>query len=114
MPVRSHAIADKVHEFCALQLSWHHLALGEVVKGGGVTDLPTESDSRDRGLQIVGVTQKLCLDLNGVERAGARQTDSTSTLGTHDAGCHRPRTGRWIEPGCSLSACDRYFSYACL
>src|SRR5258705_11016186 len=112
MPVRGDAIADKVLEFCTLQLSWHHLALGEGVKGGGVTDLPTEFDARDRGLQIVGVTQKLCLDLNRVERVGARQTDSTSTLGTHDAGGHRPRTARWLEPGWRFTAFDPNLAYA--
>src|SRR6266446_1122782 len=70
MPVRGDALADKVLEFCALHISWHHLALGEAVKGGGVTDLPTEFDARDRSLQIVRVTQKRCLDLNGSSGPG--------------------------------------------
>jgi len=42
MPVSYDAIADEVLEFCALQISWHHLALGEVAKCGGVADLPAE------------------------------------------------------------------------
>src|SRR5882724_7621401 len=104
MPVRHDSIADEILEFCALQISWHHLALGEGTKRGGVPYLPAEFDAGYRGLQVVRVRQHVCLNLNGIERIGSCQTDMTSALRTHDACGHRPRTGRWVEPGRCLSA----------
>jgi len=74
MPVGHGCIANEVFKLGTFQVSWHHLALDEWAKCGGVAYLAAEFHAGYRGLQIVWVTQTICLNLNGVERIGARQT----------------------------------------
>ena len=66
------------------QIARHHLALGERAKRSRVADFPTKFQTDHRGLQIVGVRQRVFLDLDGVERIGSRQTDPTSALRPRD------------------------------
>ena len=72
MPVTYGVIADEVLEFCALQISWHHLGAGERAQGGRVPYLPAELYTRDRSLEVVGVTQVVGLNVKRVLRIGSR------------------------------------------
>ena len=72
MPVTYGAITDEVLKFCVLQISWHHLGPAERAQGGRVPYLPAELYTRDRSLQVVGVTQVVGLNVKRVVRIGSR------------------------------------------
>src|SRR5260370_36867592 len=76
MPIGNGGIPDKVFQFSIFQVAWHHLALGERTKRGGVAYLTAEFHAGYSGLHIIWVRQKIRLNLNGIERIGPRQTNT--------------------------------------
>jgi hypothetical protein len=53
MPVALGGIADEVFEFCTFQVAWHHFALRERPKRGGVPNVAAQLNAGYRGFQIV-------------------------------------------------------------
>ncbi len=93
MPIGNGGIPDKVFQFSIFQVAWHHLALGERTKRGGVAYLTAEFHAGYSGLHIIWVRQKIRLNLNGIERIGPRQTNTASAFRPYDATEQCP-TGR--------------------
>ena len=56
-----------------MNTAWHDLAFDERAKWIGVADFAAEFDAGDGGLEIVGVGQRIGLDLYRVEWVGAGQ-----------------------------------------
>ena len=82
MPVGYDGIADKILEFRTLQIFWHHLALRKGAKCGRAADLAAEFYAGYCGLQIVGIRQIICVNLNGVERIGPHKSLDRNRLST--------------------------------
>jgi hypothetical protein len=59
MPIGNGGIPDKVFQFSIFQVAWHHLALGERTKRGGVAYLTAEFHAGYSGLHIIWVRQKI-------------------------------------------------------
>src|SRR5262249_14347792 len=84
VPVGHDGVADEVFQLRTFQVSWHHFALGEGAQCGGVAYLSAEFHAGYRGLQIVRVRQKICVNVHRVERIGPRQTDTASAFRPYD------------------------------
>src|ERR1700676_472708 len=104
MPIGQGAVADEVFELCTFQVAWHHLALGKQPKCGGVAYLAAEFHTGYCGLEIVGMREEICFNLNRIEGTAPGQTDMASALRPYDASEQAPTALRQAKFCCILGA----------
>jgi hypothetical protein len=98
VPVAHGGIADEAPEFATCQIAGHDFALCEGPGCGGVVDFAAQLHGGYHGLGVIGMGQRMCLDLNRVGRIGG-QTDMASAFGPHRRTARCPAEIRRSESG---------------
>ena len=104
MPVARGSVTDERLQLRPLQIARHDFALGERPRRGRVTDFATQFDARDRGVDVVGVGQRVGVDLDGIELVATGQPDFAAAFRLNETTEEVPSRRRGIQASGVLGA----------
>src|SRR5262249_18252816 len=100
MPKAKCCVADVVFQFWTLQVVGNDLSPDKSTKSAGVADLATKLYTCQGGLPIIGDTEIISFNLNGIGGIGTGKADTTTTLGLNNITDEGPTTRRKAKICC--------------